>query len=149
MGSIIGWRCEDCGSGEEFWCGAGGSYLDDADVEALLTEGAFGPRMTALLKGGIPEGWYVFRENEYFECPECGGIVAGQAFRIYADGESGWLVYHTEPQPCSTCGERLYFWADKVALSERKLTERCQGFASHGCPRCGGSHVSAYGGSWD
>ncbi len=149
MGSMIGWRCGDCGAGEDFQCGTGMSCLDDADVAALLTSGTFGPRMTEQFKDGIPEGWYVFKENEYFECPECGGIVEGQAFKIYSDEDAGWLVFHAEPKPCGTCGERLFFWSDKVPLSERKLAERCQGFASRGCPHCGGSHVSVMTGCWD
>ena len=75
MGCLLEWCCRDCGAGESFLCGGGFSDFNPADVVEQSRRGDFGPALKALLGNGIPKGWSVRRENSYYECPFCGGVV--------------------------------------------------------------------------
>ena len=148
MGSIIGWHCEDCGAGESFYTGGGMMFYNEPAVVEVSKSGDFGEAMKALLGDGIPEGWTVFRENAFYLCPNCGGIISGGTLKI-DDGGPGWLVYHTKPDACASCGEELVFWDDKVPLSGDELIRRCEGYSENGCPKCNGRHVLPSMGNWD
>lgn len=141
MRSMLGWCCEDCGTGKTYMCGGGFMSFNESEVVELSKGGALGPAMRALLGDGIPEGWTVFRQNAFYECPGCGDVIWGGTIRIDDKG-GGWLVYHAEPDPCPTCGEELVFWDDKVPMSERVLMDKCSKIVEQGCPECGGKGVS-------
>lgn len=148
MGKMFGWRYGDCGAGESFHCGGGMLFFNEPEVVELSKKGDFGEAMKQLFRDGIPEGWTVFRENVYYLCPGCEGAIDGGTLRI-KDGGPGWLVYHTAPSSCPSCGEELVFWDDKVPMSERDIAARCDGRAEEGCPKCGGRYVESTFGCWD
>ena len=148
MGSMISWHCEDCGAEESFFTGGGMMFYNEPAVVEASKSGDFGNAMKALLGNGVPEGWTVFRENAFYLCPNCGGVISGGTLKI-DDGGSGWLVYHTEPDACESCGEELVFWDDKVPLSDSELIKRCEEYSENGCPKCNGKHVSLSMGNWD
>lgn len=149
MGSIIGWRCEDCGAGESLYCGGGMGWIDEPAVAEGSSEGAFGHAMERLFGDGIPKGWSVFRVNEHYLCPNCGGVIRGGGFRIDDGSGAGWLDFHLEPDACEACGCALAFWDDRMPLSERELARHCEDIAKNGCPKCGGKNVSVEFGNWD
>ena len=122
-------------------------YNEPAVVE-VAKGGDFGEAMKTLIGDGIPEGWTVFRENAFYLCPNCGSVISGGTLKI-DDGGSGWLVYHTKPDACASCGEELVFWDDKVPLSGDELIKRCESYSENGCPKCNGKHVSPSMGNWD
>lgn len=148
MGSIIGWRCEDCGARQGFALGGGRQSYNNPEVVEQSANGSFGPAMKRLLGEGIPDGWTVLRESAYYRCPKCGGVVRGGTLRI-DNGTGWWLAYHTKPDACETCGEELFFWPDKVPMSEKELLARCEGYVESGCPKCGGTNVIVVAGAWD
>lgn len=149
MGSIIGWRCENCGAGESFQFGIGMRLVDSTAIAEDASNGSLGPAMQRLFSDGIPEGWTVSRFSEYYLCPSCGGIIKGAALRIDDGGGAGWLDYHLEPEACEACECELAFWDDRVPLSEHELSLRCEDTAKAGCPKCGGMNVSVEFGNWD
>ena len=148
MGSMINLHCEDCGAKESFFAGGGMMFYNEPAVVEASKSGDFGNAMKALLGNGVPEGWTVFRENAFYLCPNCGGVISGGTLKI-DDGGSGWLVYHTEPDACESCGGEPVFWDDKVPMSERELIARCKERSEKGCSKCGGRHVSLSMGNWD
>ena len=149
MGSLFGWHCNDCGAGESFGCGTGMRPLLSHEIQEDAANGSLGPAMQRLFKDGIPEGWTVSRKNDYYLCPNCGGIIDGASLRIDDGSGAGWLDYHLEPEACKACGCELVFWDDHVPLSERELQRRCEDIAKAGCPKCGSKHVSVEFGNWD
>lgn len=148
MGTGIGWKCKSCGVGETFMCGGGMMSLNEPEVVECSRDGSFGPAMKALLGDGIPDGWTVFRENVFYRCPGCDAIVPGGAIRI-DDESGGWIVYHTKPGECPSCGEGLWLWSDRAPMSEDELLRRCEGYAREGCPECGGTDVEITTMYWD
>ena len=148
MGSMINLHCEDCGAKESFFAGGGMMFYNEPAVVEASKSGDFGNAMKALLGNGVPEGWTVFRENAFYLCPNCGGVISGGTLKI-DDGGSGWLVYHAEPDACESCGGEPVFWDDKVPMSERELIARCEERSEKGCSKCGGRHVSLSMGNWD
>jgi rubrerythrin len=148
MGCLFEWRCRDCGAGESFFCGGGFSDFNPADAVEQSKRGDFGPALKALLGNDIPRGWSVLRENSYYECPFCGGVVLGTSLQI-EDGSNGWLEYHAIPDKCPSCGESLQAGECMPPMSEGELSARCEGFASAECPKCGSKNVSTSYGSWD
>lgn len=148
MGSIAGWQCGACGSGEEFYCGGGMFSFNEPAVVELAGDGRFGPAMKSLLGDGIPEGWTVYRESCFYECRDCGGTIDGGTIRI-DDGSGGWLIYHDEPDVCGRCGYQLHMWDERVPLSEREIAARCDRRIEDGCPECGGKNILLQMGCWD
>lgn len=148
MGRFFEWGCRDCGAGESFLCGGGFSDFNPPDVVEQSKRGDLGPALKALLGNGIPKGWSVLRENSYYRCPSCGEVVLGTLLQI-EDGGNGRLEYHVVPDNCPSCGESLQTTERMTPLSEEELSARCEGFASAGCPKCGGKNVSVITGSWD
>lgn len=148
MGTMIGWECEDCGARETFSCGTGMMGINDPELVRRAGDGSLGPAMKMLLGGGVPDGWYAYRENAYYECPECGAIIAGSSVRI-ADGSRGRLVYHARPDVCEACGEDFDFWDDTVPLSEDDLLNRCRCKVESGCPKCESRNARYFLANWD
>lgn len=148
MGSIVGWRCEDCGSGEMFYCGGGMLSFNEPRVAEGSRVGVYGPAMKALLGDGIPSGWTVISERCFFACSRCDSIIEGETFTI-DDGSGGWLVYYDEPSACEKCGNVLISLDEKIPLSEREITARCNKRVEEGCPECGGKKCSFEWGCWD
>lgn len=148
MGSIIGWHCNDCGSKESFFCGGGMLGFNQPSVVERSKNGTFGPAMKQLFGGGIPKGWTVFTENAFYRCPHCDSVIESNTFRI-DDDHGGWLVYHMKPKACETCKEELFFWDDKVPMTEKELRARCRKYSDNGCPKCGGKNISIDWGEWD
>lgn len=148
MGSMIGWHCNNCGAEESFLCGGGMMGLNEPAVVDYSKDATFGIAMKTLFADGIPDGWTVITENAFYLCPNCGGVIHGSSLRI-DDGGPGWLVYHAEPRPCPTCGEKLLFRDDKHPMSGRELFARCEGYAEQGCPKCGNKDVGLSAGEWD
>ncbi len=141
MGSMYGWHCEECGAGDEYYCGGGFLSFNNPEVVELSKSGDYGPAMKALLGNGIPEGWTVFGESVFYLCPNCGDVIPGDTLRI-DDGSGCWLTFHTEPEPCPSCGEKLSSWEDKVPMRERELSARCESYFENGCPKCGSKKVN-------
>ena len=148
MGCLLEWCCRDCGAGESFLCGGGFSDFNPPDVVEQVKRGDFGQAMKVLLGKGIPDGWTVLRENTYYECPYCGEVILGTSLKV-DNGGNGWLEYHAVPEECPSCGESLRAGECMPPMSEEELSARCGGFASTGCPKCGGKNVSCITGSWD
>lgn len=144
----MGWQCQDCNSCEVFYCGGGMLSFNEPAVVELAEEGKFGPAMKMLLGKGIPEGWTVCRENCFYECCDCSGTIGGGTIRI-DDGSGGWLIYYDEPSACEKCGNVLFLWSEKVPLSEREISARCDRRVDEGCPECGGKNVLLQMGNWD
>ena len=148
MGGIIGWHCNDCNESQSFYCGGGMFWINEEEVVEYSKEGKLGHAMRTLFGNGIPEGWTVFRKNEFYRCPNCGSIIRGGGFDI-DDRSGGWFVYHLSPVPCGSCGEELTFRDDKVPLSYRELVQYCEERIKDGCPKCGGRNVTVDEGNWD
>lgn len=148
MGTIIGWRCEDCGARRGFALGGGRRSYNNPEVVEQSANGSLGPAMKKLLEEGIPDGWTVLRESAYYNCPKCGEVIGGATIRI-DDGSGWWLTYHAKPDACESCGEELFFWPDKVPMSEKELLARCEHYVKNGCPACGGTNVSVDMANWD
>ena len=148
MGQYVGWHCKKCGASNGFSIGGGMTGFNDPKVVEMAKSGELGTAMGTLLAGGIPEGWTLFNENVFYQCPECGGVVSGGAVRV-DDGSGNWLVFHIEPEPCASCGGELEYWDDKTPLTRHDLFDRCVEIEMRGCPECGEKAVELDAGNWD
>ena len=91
----MGWQCEGCGSGEEFYCGCGILSFNEPAVIELAEEGKFGPAMKMLCGNNLSISGNVFyrsgvqaqgEDNSHIILEKCRNLsVTGNTFVIGKD----------------------------------------------------------------
>lgn len=135
MGQGMGWRCTECGAGEDFMLGCGGlSFNRDVDREAVKN-GLFGIAAKILIESD--DDIYTISHSVYYVCEECGGYTQGSALSISSmeDRKPIWALYC--PEVCSVCGKEDTLCGDEP-VSDKELHDRIRTFVMDGCPLCGG-----------
>lgn len=72
MGPGSGWRCKNCGAGEEYWTGCGIMICNVDETRARIASGYFGEIAAQLHFKGFPLDVNTVDERAFFRRPECG-----------------------------------------------------------------------------
>lgn len=145
MGYGFELECGHCGWTQSFSPGTGFLSFDcDEDIECIKN-GSYGALAQRMIANLDEKAYSTLAENEYFQCPECGGIIYSRVLTVRDESGIPMRLFDGETT-CSSCGTRLLNRGSM--LHRANLLEYAQRMIERGCLECGGK-LEKYYFNWD